>query len=238
MSAPILSRRSFLVSTLSAAGGLAVGVGAGSAEAFPALPEPWSAEAPTDPQEINAWLLIEPDDTVIIRVAQSEMGEGIFTALPMIVAEGLECDFAKVRPEYASANRNLDGGPYGRAGTGGSGAVRRSREFPQQAGASARVRLIAAAAQRWNVQASACVAQSGTIIHVESGRTLTFGAVAAEAAKITLEREPAIKRPEQFRLIGQPTASRYGGQGRWDRPIRDRYAIARYGLCGGVWRHA
>jgi isoquinoline 1-oxidoreductase subunit beta len=207
MTAPILSRRSFLVTALSAAGGLAIGVRIGSsAQAFPISPEPWSPESPAAPPEINAWLLIEPDDTVIIRVAQSEMGEGIFTSLPMIIAEELECDFAKVRPEYASANRNLDGNPYKRMGTGGSGAVRRSREFLQQAGASARVRLIEAAARRWNVNAADCVAKAGIVVHTPSSRSLNFGALAAEAAKITLDHEPAIKNPDQFRLIGQPMA--------------------------------
>jgi isoquinoline 1-oxidoreductase subunit beta len=206
MTAQVLSRRRFVVSALSAGGGLAVGVAIGNAHAFAGRPEPWSAEEPSAPQEINAWLLIEPDDTVIIRVAQSEMGEGIFTSLPMIIAEELECDFAKVRPEYASANRNLQGNPYKRMATGGSGAVRRSREFLQQAGASARARLIEAAARRWHVKATDCVAKAGTIVHADSGRTLNFGALAAEAAKIRLDQEPAIKRPEQFRLIGQPTA--------------------------------
>jgi isoquinoline 1-oxidoreductase beta subunit len=207
MTVQILSRRSFLVTTLSSAGGLAVGIGvARTAAAFPIRPEPWHSEAGSDANEINAWLLIEPDDTVIIRVAQSEMGEGIFTSLPMIVAEELECNFAKVRPEYASANRNLSGNPYKRMGTGGSSAVRRSREFLQQAGASARARLIAAAAQRWDVKIDDCLARNGQVIHTESGRAINFGAIAAEAAAIQLEREPAIKNPEQFRLIGQPTA--------------------------------
>ena len=108
-------------------------------------------------QEINAWLVIGSDDTVTIRVAQSEMGEGVFTSMPMLVAEELECDWVKVRAEYASANRSLrENRVYQRMATGGSGAVRRSREYLQQAGASARARLIAAAAQQWGVPASEC----------------------------------------------------------------------------------
>jgi isoquinoline 1-oxidoreductase beta subunit len=209
----ILTRRSFVIATLSAAGGLAVGIGVpGGLNALPVQSQPWNSEAPQ--AEINAWLVIEPDDTVIMRVAQSEMGEGIFTSLPMIIAEELECDWSKVKAEYASAHRNfVEGNPYQRMSTGGSGAVRRSREFLQQAGASARTRLIEAAARRWNVEASACVARNGTIVHHESGRTINFGALAAEAVGIRLPQEPAIKTPEQFRLIGQPMA-------RLDTPVK------------------
>ena len=98
-------------------------------------------------QEVNAWLIIGSDDTVIIRVAQSEMGQGVFTSMPMLVAEELACDWTKVRAEYASANRSLrQNRVYQRMATGGSRAVRASREYLQQAGASARARLIAAAA--------------------------------------------------------------------------------------------
>src|SRR5215510_3607802 len=140
-----LSRRRFLIATSSAAGGLAIGVILpGVAGAASIAPEPWDKDAPADAAEVNAWILIEPDDSVVIRVAQSEMGEGVFTAMPMIVAEELACDWTKVRAEYASANRNVrEDNIYKRMGTGGSSAVRRSREYLQQAGASARARLIA-----------------------------------------------------------------------------------------------
>ena len=105
-------------------------------------------------QEVNAWLIIGSDDMVTIRVAQSEMGQGVFTSMPMIVAEELACDWTKVRAEYASANRSLrQNRVYQRMATGGSRAVRASREYLQQAGASARARLIAAAAQQWGVPA-------------------------------------------------------------------------------------
>jgi len=210
-----LSRRRFLVATLSATGGLAVGVLLpGVAGATPLGPEPWDRDAPADAEEVNAWILVEPDDSVIIRVAQSEMGEGVFTSMPMIVAEELECDWTKVRAEYASANRNArEGNIYQRMGTGGSRAVRASREFLQQAGASARVRLIAAAARRWNVPAAECAARNGQVIHTATNRSLGYGALAADAAKVTLASEPAIKTPDQYRLIGQPTA-------RLDTPVK------------------
>jgi isoquinoline 1-oxidoreductase beta subunit len=101
-----LTRRHFLVTATSAAGGLAVGVALpGFAGAAVMAPEPWDKQASDLAGEVNAWVLIEPDDSVLIRVAKSEMGEGILTSLPMIVAEELECDWSKVRAENASANR-------------------------------------------------------------------------------------------------------------------------------------
>jgi isoquinoline 1-oxidoreductase subunit beta len=100
----VLSRRQFIVTGLTAAGGFAVGIG--SARALPIAAQPWSPET-ADPREMNAWLVVEPDDTIIIRYPRSEMGQGSFTALPMMVAEELEADWSKVKAEFASANRNL-----------------------------------------------------------------------------------------------------------------------------------
>jgi isoquinoline 1-oxidoreductase beta subunit len=206
-----ISRRAFVAAGLSAAGGLVIGIR--SAAAGLAAPEPWLETQPAQP-EINAWILIEPDDSIVIRVAQSEMGEGILTALPMIVAEELQCDWTRVRPEFASANRNMiEGNPYRRMGTGGSGAVRRSREFLQQAGASARVRLIEAAANAWAVPSSECQARNSIVTHGPSGRSLSFGALAGAAARIKLAEEPAIKTPDRFELIGRPLP-------RFDTPVK------------------
>ena len=219
---PTLSRRRFIVAGLSAAGGLAIGVAVpGLARALPIGPEPWSPE--TAGTEVSAWILIEPDDSVVIRFARSEMGQGSFTALPMIVAEELECDWSKVRAEYASANRNVrEGSIYRSMSTGGSRAVRDSREYLQQAGASARARLVQAAATRWNVAASECEARDGKVLHKASGRSLGYGALAADAAKVTLAQEPAIKTPDQYRLIGKPTA-------RLDTPLKINGA-AKFGI--------
>ena len=123
---PALSRRRFIVSTATAAGGLMLGfhLPLGGAEAAEIAAQPWTS--PLDGgAEVNAWLVIDPDDNVLIRVAQSEMGEGVFTAMPMIVAEELECDWSKVRAEYASANRSLrEGQVYQRM------ATRRQRRGP------------------------------------------------------------------------------------------------------------
>ncbi len=202
-----LSRRQFVVTALTATGGFALGIAApGLAEAATLGVEPWGDER-AHAGEINAWIVIEPDDTVIIRYGRAEMGQGSFTALPMIVAEELECDWAKVKAEYASANRNFrQKQVYGNLGTGGSRAVRETREMLQQAGASARERLIAAAARRWGVAAAACVAEQSKVLHQASGRALRFGELAIEAAQIKLDQEPKTKTPDQYKLMGKPMA--------------------------------
>jgi isoquinoline 1-oxidoreductase beta subunit len=202
-----IGRRDFLVAALTATGGLAIGISIpGIAAAGPLPGAPWNDAAP-EAGEVNAWIMIEPDDSIVIRVAKSEMGEGVLTSLPMIVAEELACDWTKVRSEYASANRNLrENTVYKSMLTGGSASVRGSRAYLQQAGASARARLIEAAAGRWNVSAADCRAADGKVLHPATGRALGYGALAADAAKVTLAVEPAIKTPDQFTLIGTPAA--------------------------------
>src|ERR1700722_16839547 len=163
-----LTRRLFVASSLSAAGGLMIAVAAPIlAEATPLAAAPWSTEPLAHAAgEISAFVVVEPDNSILLRIAKSEMGQGVMTSLAMILAEELECDFAHVRVEYASANRNLiDGGPYQSMGTGGSSSVRKSRVFLQQAGASARARLVAVAAGRWGVAAETCLARSGAVWH-------------------------------------------------------------------------
>ncbi|MEE4360189.1 MAG: xanthine dehydrogenase family protein molybdopterin-binding subunit [Pseudomonadales bacterium] len=195
-----LTRRAFVKATAAATGGLALGF---HLPARAAAMTPW--EVGETGTEINAWLVIAEDDTVTIRVAQSEMGEGVFTSMPMIVAEELDCDWNQVRAEYASANRSVTNNRvYERMGTGGSGAVRRSREYLQQAGASARERLRTAAARRWNVSVDSCRTDLGKVHHDASGRSLRYGELAAAAAKIDLAEEPAIRTPGQFKLLGTP----------------------------------
>lgn len=199
------SRRRFLLHTAAVGGALVLGFHLPSRRAEAALvaPKPWTPPLEGG-QEINAWLTIGKDDTVTIRVAQSEMGQGVFTALPMIIAEELACDWSKVHAEYASANRSLrQQRVYQRMGTGGSRAVRGSREYLQQAGASARVRLITAAAQQWGVPVGECKAENGMVLHAASKRTINYGAVAAAAASVKLDAEPAIKTPQQFTLLGK-----------------------------------
>jgi isoquinoline 1-oxidoreductase beta subunit len=219
-----LSRRAFITTAVTAAGGFALGIGIGeSAEAATLSVRPWGDEAARYPGEINAWVVINPDDSVIIRYGRAEMGQGSFTALPQILTEELECDWAFVKPEYASANRNLrDNKVYGSLSTGGSRAVRETGQMVQQAGASARERLIAAAAKRWNVPAQDCVAAMSKVTHKPTGRTFRFGELAAEAAAIKLGKEPAIKTPDAFKFIGQRIA-------RLDVPLKIN-GTAMYGI--------
>src|SRR5438105_12618068 len=218
------SRRQFVTTALTAAGGLALGIGIGGpARAAILSARPWNDDTKRYPGEINAWVVIEPDDTVIIRYGRAEMGQGSFTALPQIVAEELECDWALVKPEYASANRNFrENKVYGSLATGGSRAVRETGEMVQQAGASARERLIAAAAKRWNVPTSECAAAMSKVTHKPTGHTFRFGELAVEAAAIKLDKEPAIKKPDQFKFIGRRLA-------RLDVPLKINGA-AKYGI--------
>ena len=200
-----IDRRQFMITASVVGGAFVLGFALPSrrVQAATIAEKPWMSPA-AGGTEVNAWLIIGSDESVTIRVAQSEMGEGVFTSMPMLVAEELECDWTKVRAEYASVNRSVrENRVYQRMATNGSGAVRRSREYLQQAGASARVRLIAAAAQQWGVPARDCRAENGKVIHAASGRQLTYGAVAAPAAQIKLEAEPAIKTPDQFKLLGR-----------------------------------
>jgi isoquinoline 1-oxidoreductase subunit beta len=199
----MLNRRQFVVASSSATGGLAICVAfPGLADAATFSAQHFGAEGAT-PSEINAFLVIETDGNILIRSPHSEMGQGAITALPMIVAEELECDWSKVKVEYASPARNLrEKQVYGDMVTAGSRGVRTSWQMLLQAGASARERLILAAAQRWNVPVAQCSAENSRIVHKASGRSLDYGALAADAARIKLDKEPAIRAADKFKLIG------------------------------------
>src|SRR6267142_7225057 len=150
--ASTVNRRHFILTSVSAAGGLTVGiaVASGSARAATISEQPWN-DKDYAPNEIDAWIAIEPDDSILIRYQRSEMGQGSMTALPMIIAEELQCDWSKVRIEYASSTRSVrENRVYGDMFSHGSMSVRQSQKKMQQVGASARARLIAAAAARWN----------------------------------------------------------------------------------------
>ena len=202
-----LSRRALISAVLSAGGGLAVGVFVPGFAQAKQLGAVLSGDESLTPKEMNAFIVIDPDNTVTVRLPHTEMGQGAATALSMIVAEELECDWSKVKCEHASANRNLrDKGVYRTMTTVGSQGVRSSYVYLQQAGASARVRLIQAAAEQWKVPAADCAAADGAVTHGPTKRSLTFGALAPRAAAITLAAEPAIKTPDQYRFIGKRTA--------------------------------
>ena len=192
-----LSRRSFLAGISAVGGG-----GLTLAFAIPFQSEPGAvAEAP----EVTAWLVIGADNSVVIRVARAEMGQGAQTGLAMLIAEELECDWSKVRTEFVSPGENLRRGRvWGDMSTGASRSIASSQLYLRQAGAVAREMLIAAAAARWNVPAAECVAQMSVITHTPSRRTVTFGAVAEAAAKVTPPENVALKDPRQWKLAGHP----------------------------------
>ena len=194
---PRLSRRSFVASVATLGGGLALGF------RLPTGLAP--ARAASQANEVNAWVVIQPDDAVVIRVARSEMGQGITTSLPMLVAEELECDWNKVRAEFPGPEENLRRHrAWGDMSTGGSRSVRSSQEYLRKAGAAAREMLVAAAAQRWNVPAAECQTAKSVITHKPTGRTLRFGEVAEAAAKLPPPAEPKLKDPKDWWLAGTP----------------------------------
>src|SRR3989454_4519221 len=207
-----IDRREFMVTSFALGGGLALSLVFPRSQAAAASPTariagtPWETLAGKEAVEIDPWLVIEPDDTVTIRVAQSEMGQATFTSWAKMIVEELECDWSKVRAEYASVNRHFrENKVYGRMATNSSSSVRVSRQYLQQAGASARERLMAAAAQEWAVPRSELTVKAGVITHTPTGRSLRYGQVAQKAASIRLSKEPQIKTPDQFTFMNQPT---------------------------------
>jgi isoquinoline 1-oxidoreductase subunit beta len=190
-----LDRRAFLASAAAVGGALVLGFG---------IPfGPRSAHAATSAREITAWIVIEPDETVIIRVAKSEMGQGSFTALPMLVAEELECDWSKVKAEFAPPHENRKRDRvWGNMSTGASRSISTSQNDLRRAGATARAMLIAAAAAQWNAPVAECTAAQGVITHRPSGRRITYGRIAAAAADIAPPTQIALKDPKDWKLIG------------------------------------
>jgi isoquinoline 1-oxidoreductase subunit beta len=196
------SRRSFIVGTAAAAGGLAIGVrlpfGSGSAEAQGA------ADAGA---EIDAWVVVKPDDTCVIRIARSEMGQGTRTGLAQLVAEELECDWKKVVTESITPGQNLARKRvWGEMSTGGSRGIRTSHDYVRRGGAAARLMLLQAAANEWQVPVAEVSVASGVITHAGSGRRTTYGKVAAAAAKLTPPdpKSIALKNPKDWKIAGQP----------------------------------
>ena len=181
-----LDRRSFVVGVSAAGGALTLGFAPTNGS------EP--AHSSAHPAEVNCWVVIAPDDTVTIRVARSEMGQGAMTALAMLVAEELECDWAKVRTEFVSARQNvMREGLWGDLSTGASRSISASQDYLRRAGAAARTMLIEAAAKRWNVPAAECGARKSIIMHRPSGRSVSFGAIASRPPathRCTASRSP------------------------------------------------
>jgi len=194
-SGELLSRRSFLVGVSAVGGGLVLSL------AVPFDPVRTAEEAP----EVTAWVLIGSDNSVVIRIARAEMGQGVQTGLAMLVAEELECDWSNVRTEFATAQENMRReGVWGDMSTGASRSIASSQLYLRQAGAMAREMLIAGAAARWNVPPSECMAAMSVITHQPSGRSVTFGAVAEAAAKVPPPADVKLKDPSQWTLVGKP----------------------------------
>jgi len=197
-----LSRRTFIVSTAAAGGGLALGMRL-PLGAAPAMAQ--SAVAAT--AELNAWVVVKPDDTCAIRFARSEMGQGTLTGLAQLVAEELECKWSSVVMEPITPGQNLARKrAWGEMGTGGSRGIRTSQDYVRKGGAAARMMLLQAAADQWQVPVAEVIVSEGVITHAASGRKTSYGQVAAAAAKLT-PPDPAsikLKDAKDWKIAGKP----------------------------------
>jgi len=192
-----ISRRNFLITTAAAGAGLSLGLHLPSGHAEPPAPD----QAP----EVNAWVVIEPDDTVIVRIARSEMGQGTLTGLAQLVAEELECDWSRVKTEYPTPGQSLARDRvWGSFATGGSQGIRGSHQYVREGGALARVLLIEAAAEDWGVPPGECNVSASVITHGPTGRTTTYGQVAAAAALLIPPPTIELKDPEDWTIAGKP----------------------------------
>src|SRR5437868_12262693 len=183
-----LSRREFLATGAAAGAGLVIGFylphrGARAADVF----------AP------NAYLKITPDNKVTVVVARSEMGQGVRTSLPMILAEELEADWKQITIEQAGASTL-----YGDQTTGGSASVRSTWDPMRKAGAAAREMLITAAALEWGVSRTGCKAEKGAVVHAGSNRRLTYGELAMKAASLPIPSDPPLKQAKDYKIVGKP----------------------------------
>jgi isoquinoline 1-oxidoreductase beta subunit len=193
------SRRQFMIGTASAGAGLALGMtlpfSAVAAEAIPLK----------TPDEVNVWVVVKPDDTVVIRIVRSEMGQGTRTGLAQLVAEELDCDWKKVTTQQPTAGENLARGrAWGSMATGGSRGVRDSQDYVRRGGAAARMMLMQAAADQWKVPVSELKVSKGVITHAASGRKTSYGKVADAAAKLTPPDAKTIvlKKPAEWTIAG------------------------------------
>jgi isoquinoline 1-oxidoreductase beta subunit len=192
-----LSRRKFIVGSAAVAGGgLALG-----------LNVPFAQAQNGATNEVNVWVAIKPDDTCVIRIARSEMGQGTLTGLAQLVAEELECDWSKVMTEGVTPGRNLASKrAWGEMGTGGSRGIRTSQDYVRRGGAAARIMLLQAAADQWKVPVAELTVSKGVITHAASKRKTSYGKVAAAASKVTPPDPKAItlKGPKDWSIAGKP----------------------------------
>jgi isoquinoline 1-oxidoreductase beta subunit len=195
------SRRSFLKISTLALGGLVVPF---------AIPFDAQAQAQAPgamPSEVNAWVVVKPDDTIVIRIARSEMGQGTLTGLAQLVAEELDADWSKVTTEYPTPGTNLARNRvWGSYSTGGSRGIRESHEYVRKGGATARLMLVQAAADAWKVPVSECSAAGSVIKHGPTGRSVSYGKVAEAAGKLTPPTDVKLKDPKDWKLAGKRLA--------------------------------
>jgi isoquinoline 1-oxidoreductase beta subunit len=193
------SRRSFLKISTLALGGLVV-----------PFAIPFDAQAQASgamPPEVNAWVVVKPDDTIVIRIARSEMGQGTLTGLAQLVAEELDADWSKVTTEYPTPGTNLARNRvWGSYSTGGSRGIRESHEYVRKGGATARLMLVQAAADTWKVPVSECSAAGSVIKHGPTGRSVSYGKVAEAAGKLTPPTDVKLKDPKDWKLAGKRLA--------------------------------
>jgi isoquinoline 1-oxidoreductase beta subunit len=193
---PKMNRRSFVVGTAAVGGGLALGFD------LPFGPE--ASHATVGGPEVNAWVVVQPDEMVIIRIARSEMGQGTLTGLAQLAAEELECDWSKVTYEFPTPGQNVARKRvWGDFFTAGSRGIRASNDFVRKGGAAARMMLVQAAANEWKVPAQECTAANGVITHKASNRSTTYGKVADAAGKIEPPSEIKLKDPKDWKIIGK-----------------------------------
>ena len=198
-----LSRRKFVIGSAAAGGGLALGF---------SLPSGFGAAmaqggAANGGSELNVWVAIKPDDTCVIRIARSEMGQGTITGLAQLVAEELECDWKKVTTEQITPGTNLARKrAWGDMSTGGSRGIRTSQDYVRRGGAAARMMLLQAAADEWKVPVGELKVANGIITHAATQRSVSYGKVATAAAKIEPPDPKSIKLkdPKDWTIAGKP----------------------------------
>ena len=189
-----MERRAFLETAGTVGAGLVIG-----------FRIPTRGEQEPAPFAPNAWLRIGPDDSVLVIVDRSEMGQGVATSLPMLLAEELEADWTKVQIDFAPADKAYINPLFGLQGTGGSSSVRAAWTPLRKAGAAAREVLITAAAQRWAVKREECHAERGAVVHAKSKRRLRYGQLVARASTLPVPADVPLKDPKTWTIAGKPT---------------------------------
>ena len=197
----LLSRRGFIVGT--GATGLTIGILASCAPGANEPEAPDYSDLPPN-EEVNAWVHIDHDDTVTVRIARSEMGQGTLTGLAQLVADELDCDWEKVQTVYPTPGENLARERVWRDySTGGSQGIRGSQDYVREGAAAAKAMLIEAAANEWGVPASECTSENSVITHAPGGQTTTYGRVAGAASQLAPPLEVTVKDPSEWKIIGQ-----------------------------------